>query len=329
MNFEQLFAAFSNTRVAILGDVMLDTYWWGSVDRISPEAPVPVVALKRKELRVGGAANVALNTASLGAKTTMISVIGADSDGEQLLQLLQEKNIDTQYIKAVANRVTTNKTRVMSRNQQMMRLDAEITTDIDPATEDIMLEQVKQCIATQQPQILILEDYNKGVLTPRIIKEVIALCKANGVVTAVDPKKKNFLAYQGVTIFKPNLKEVKEGLNLAVDTIDLSSLKEIHHSLQQHLQHEVSLITLSEKGVFYQDAGSHRIIPTHIRNIADVSGAGDTVIAVTSLCYAATKDMHLAAEMANIAGGLVCEEVGTAAINKERLLQECELLLGE
>lgn len=328
MNFEQLFAAFSNTRVAILGDVMLDTYWWGSVDRISPEAPVPVVALKRKELRVGGAANVALNTASLGAKTTMISVIGADSDGEQLLQLLQEKHIDTQYIKAVASRVTTNKTRVMSRNQQMMRLDAEITTDIDPATEDILLEQVKQCIATQQPQILILEDYNKGVLTPRIIKEVIALCKANGVVTAVDPKKKNFLAYQGVTIFKPNLKEVKEGLNLSVDTIDLSSLKEIHQSLQQHLQHEVSLITLSEKGVFYQDASSHRIIPTHIRNIADVSGAGDTVIAVTSLCYAATKDMHLAAEMANIAGGLVCEEVGTAAINKERLLQECELLLG-
>lgn len=328
MNFEQLFADFSKTRVAILGDVMLDTYWWGSVDRISPEAPVPVVALKRKELRVGGAANVALNTASLGAKTTMISVIGADSDGEQLLQLLQEKNIDTQYIKTAANRVTTNKTRVMSRNQQMMRLDAEITTDIDVATEDVLLAQVKLCIETQKPQVLILEDYNKGVLTPRIIREVIALCKEKNVITAVDPKKKNFLSYQGVTIFKPNLKEVKEGLNLLADTIDLSSLKQIHETLQQHLQHQVSLITLSEKGVFYQDESSHRIIPTHIRNIADVSGAGDTVIAVTSLCYAATKDMHLAAEMANIAGGLVCEEVGTAAINKERLLQECELLLG-
>lgn len=329
MNFEQLFADFSNTRVAILGDVMLDTYWWGSVDRISPEAPVPVVALKRKELRVGGAANVALNTASLGAKTTMIAVIGADADGEQLIQLLQEKNIDTQYIKKATNRVTTNKTRVMSRNQQMMRLDAEITTDIDTETENILLEQVKLCIEIQKPQVLILEDYNKGVLTPRIIKEVIALCKAKNIITAVDPKKKNFLAYHGVTIFKPNLKEVKEGLNLLTDTIDLSSLKQIHETLQQHLQHHISLITLSEKGVFYQDETAHRIIPTHIRNIADVSGAGDTVIAVTSLCYAATKDMHLAAEMANIAGGLVCEEVGTAAINKERLLQECELLLGE
>lgn len=328
MNFEHLFADFSNTRVAILGDVMLDTYWWGSVDRISPEAPVPVVALKRKELRVGGAANVALNTASLGAKTTMISVIGPDADGEQLIQLLKEKNIDTQYIKTADNRVTTNKTRIMSRNQQMMRLDAEITADIDTATEEVLLGQVKLCLETQQPQILILEDYNKGVLTPRIIHQVIALCKEKNVITAVDPKKKNFLSYQGVTIFKPNLKEVKEGLNLSVDTIDLSSLKHIHETLQQHLQHKVSLITLSEKGVFYQDETSHRIIPTHIRNIADVSGAGDTVIAVTSLCYAVTKDMHLAAEMANIAGGLVCEEVGTAAINKERLLQECELLLG-
>jgi D-glycero-beta-D-manno-heptose-7-phosphate kinase len=329
MNFEQLFADFTHIRVAILGDVMLDTYWWGSVDRISPEAPVPVVALKQKELRVGGAANVALNTASLGAKTTMISVIGADTDGEQLIQLLQAKNIDTQYIKPAAGRVTTNKTRIMSRNQQMMRLDAEMTTDIDMTTEDLLLEQVTACINTQQPQVLILEDYNKGVLTPRIIKEVISLCKTKDIVIAVDPKKKNFLAYQGVTIFKPNLKEVKEGLNLSVDTIDLPSLKTIHEALQQHLQHQVSLITLSEKGVFYQDENSHRIIPTHIRNIADVSGAGDTVIAVTSLCYAATKDMHLAAEMANIAGGLVCEEVGTAAINKERLLQECELLLGE
>ena len=329
MNFEQLFADFTRIRVAILGDVMLDTYWWGSVDRISPEAPVPVVALKQKELRVGGAANVALNTASLGAQTTMISVIGADTDGEQLIELLQAKNIDTQYIKPASGRVTTNKTRIMSRNQQMMRLDAEMTTDIDKATEDLLLQQVTACINTQQPQVLILEDYNKGVLTPRIIKEVISLCKAKGIVIAVDPKKKNFLAYQGVTIFKPNLKEVKEGLNLSVDTIDLSSLKTIHEALQQHLQHQVSLITLSEKGVFYQDETAHRIIPTHIRNIADVSGAGDTVIAVTSLCYAATKDMHLAAEMANIAGGLVCEEVGPAAINKERLLQECELLLGE
>lgn len=329
MNFEQLFAGFQSIRVAILGDVMLDTYWWGSVDRISPEAPVPVVALKNKELRVGGAANVALNTASLGAKTTMISIVGADSDGEQLLQLLKDKHIDTSYIRSVSNRVTTNKTRIMSRNQQMMRLDAEITTDIDTTTEDILIEQVKHCLDEQQPQVLIFEDYNKGVITERIIQTVTALCKERNVIIAVDPKKKNFLSYKDVTIFKPNLKEVKEGLNLLVDHIDLSSLQQIHERLQQHLHHQISLITLSEKGVFYQDETSHKIIPTHIRNIADVSGAGDTVIAVTSLCYAATRDMHLAAEMANIAGGLVCEQVGTAAIDRDKLLQECEILLGE
>ncbi len=329
MNFEQLFAGFQSIRVAIVGDVMLDTYWWGSVDRISPEAPVPVVALKNKELRVGGAANVALNTASLGAKTTMISIVGADADGEQLLQLLNDKHIDTSYIRSVNNRVTTNKTRIMSRNQQMMRLDAEITTDIDEATENILIEQVKNCLDQQQPQVLIFEDYNKGVITERIIHEVTALCKERKVIIAVDPKKKNFLSYKDVTIFKPNLKEVKEGLNLSVDHIDLSSLQQIHERLQQHLHHQISLITLSEKGVFYQDETSHKIIPTHIRNIADVSGAGDTVIAVTSLCYAATRDMHLAAEMANIAGGLVCEQVGTAAIDRNRLLEECEVLLGE
>lgn len=329
MNFEQLFTGFQSIRVAILGDVMLDTYWWGSVDRISPEAPVPVVALKNKELRVGGAANVALNTASLGAKTTMISILGADTDGEQLLQLLKDKHIDTSYIRSVSNRVTTNKTRIMSRNQQMMRLDAEITTDIDEATENMLIEQVKHCLEEQQPQVLIFEDYNKGVITERIIQTVTALCRERNVIIAVDPKKKNFLSYKDVTIFKPNLKEVKEGLNLSVDHIDLSSLQQIHQRLQQHLHHQISLITLSEKGVFYQDETSHKIIPTHIRNIADVSGAGDTVIAVTSLCYAATRDMHLAAEMANIAGGLVCEQVGTAAIDRDKLLQECEILLGQ
>lgn len=329
MNFAELFSNFSNSKVAIVGDVMLDTYWWGNVERISPEAPVPVVALKKKELRVGGAANVALNSVSLGAQTTIISIIGKDDDGKELLKLLETNHINTTHILLSDKRITTNKTRVMSRNQQMMRLDAEMTSDIDTELEDQLLQNVKEYFIAHKPDILIFEDYNKGILTPRVIAELIALCKKYNVVTSVDPKKKNFLAFKGVTIFKPNLKEVKEGLNLLVDTIDLSSLKGMHKALQQHLQHQISFITLSEKGVFYQQDDEMKIIPTHIRNIADVSGAGDTVIAVASLVYAATKNMHLAAEMANIAGGLVCEEVGTAPINKEKLLNECELLLGE
>jgi D-glycero-beta-D-manno-heptose-7-phosphate kinase len=167
------------------------------------------------------------------------------------------------------------------------------------------------------------------LLTEKVINKLIELCKEYNVVTTVDPKRKNFLAFKGVTIFKPNLKEVKEGLNLLTDSVTLGSLKEIHDKLHQHLGHQISLITLSEKGVFYRQGEEVKIIPTHIRSIADVSGAGDTVIAVASMVYAVSKNMHLAAEMANIAGGLVCEEVGTAAINKEKLLRECELLLGE
>jgi len=329
MDFTQLFADFADKKVAIVGDLMLDTYWWGSVDRISPEAPVPVVALKKKELRVGGAANVALNTASLGAQTTVFSVIGKDEDGEQLLRLLGESSINTSFVLSSANRITTNKTRIMSRNQQMMRLDAEITSDIDTDNENRLIEQVKALFKTSKPDILIFEDYNKGVLTARVIKELIQLCKEAGVVTSVDPKKKNFLSFKGVTIFKPNLKEVKEGLNLLIDTIDMHTLSAMHQGLQAQLQHEISFITLSEKGVFYQQGDEQKLIPTHVRNISDVSGAGDTVIAVASLVYAATHNMLLAAEMANIAGGLVCEEVGTAPINKEKLLHECEVLLGE
>ncbi len=328
MDFQQLFQDFTQIRVAVLGDVMLDTYWWGQVDRISPEAPVPVVALNKKEYRIGGAGNVALNTASLGAQTTMIAVIGDDADGTMLTNMLREAGIGVQTMLPTPERITTNKIRIIGRNQQMMRLDAEHTNDIDTGLEDRLLKLVEQHLQEVQPHILILEDYNKGVLTARVIREVIALCKQYGVITTVDPKKKNFLAYQGVDIFKPNLKEVKEGLNLSIPQINLQSLNTVHQSLHAALQHKYSFITLSEKGVFYQGEQQHALIPSHVRNIADVSGAGDTVIATASLVYAATKgNMDLAAKMANIAGGLVCEEVGTMAINRDKLLQECRLLL--
>ncbi|MDP1843631.1 MAG: PfkB family carbohydrate kinase, partial [Sediminibacterium sp.] len=253
MNFDQLFAGFNNTKVLIVGDVMLDTYWWGNVDRISPEAPVPVVALNKKELRVGGAANVALNTASLGANTAIISVIGKDSDGDELKALMEQNNIDTTGIISSTDRITTNKVRIMSRNQQMMRLDAEVTTDLDIVLEDQLIAAVTKYIHDHQPQILIFEDYNKGVLTPKVISSITAICNEKGVITAVDPKRKNFRTYKGVTLFKPNLKEVKDGLNLLIDQINLNTLNEIHQALLAQLHHQISFITLSEKGVFYQE----------------------------------------------------------------------------
>ncbi len=327
-DFDKLFADFSNLRVAVIGDVMLDTYWWGKVERISPEAPVPVVALSKKEYRIGGAGNVALNTISLGAETALFSVTGDDEDADILMGLMQEAHIDTKYMLRSNKRITTNKIRIISRNQQMMRLDAEITGYISEENEDHLVSNFKEFVKQYQPAVVIFEDYNKGVLSETLIKRIIEICKENNIVTAVDPKRKNFFSYKEADIFKPNLHEVKEALNLLIDEADLPALNNIHHELHQIIKHHISIITLSEKGIFIQKENFSRIIPAHVRNIADVSGAGDTVIGVASLVYASAKDVVLSAEVANIAGGLVCEQVGTAAINKERLYKECKALLG-
>jgi rfaE bifunctional protein kinase chain/domain len=337
-DFKKLFESFSTLKVGVIGDVMLDTYMWGQVDRISPEAPVPVVSLHHKEYRIGGAGNVALNCQSLGADVSVLSVAGDDSEAIILQELLESYCIDTSYLIKSTERITTNKTRIISRNQQMMRLDAEIIHDLKQEDEEILLEKVRHYIATDDPDIIIFEDYNKGVLTEKIIYEVIALCRQAGIITAVDPKRKNFFSYTGVDIFKPNMKEVKEAFNLLSEELNILELMDIHKRINDTLHHHISLITLSDKGVFYREneIGSFipsqpfnlpAIIPSHLRNIADISGAGDTVIAVASLVYAVTKNAHLMTEVANIAGGLVCEEVGTVAINKEKLLNECELLL--
>jgi rfaE bifunctional protein kinase chain/domain len=325
--FNQLFDGFATTKIGVVGDIMLDTYWWGGVDRISPEAPVPIVSLQRKEIRVGGAANVALNLRALGAPTTLFAVVGVDAESKELNALLKAEGIDTQYIHSSASRVTTNKVRIMGRNQQMMRLDHENTHDIDEAESKTLLDHFYAYVEKEQPALIILEDYNKGVLTPVIIQSIIAYCNQKGIPTAVDPKQKNFLAYQNCTLFKPNLKEVKEGLKMEIPTVDLANMQKVHQALQAALHHSISFITLSEHGVFYAQEKQQQLIPTHIRNIADVSGAGDTVIAVASLVYAYSKDMALAAEMANIAGGLVCELVGTAPIDKTLLAKEVEKLL--
>lgn len=328
VDFDKLFEEAAQLKVAVIGDVMLDTYWWGHVERISPEAPVPVVAVDKKEYRIGGAGNVALNVVAMGAQVYALTVMGQDDDGQLLTQLLAAKNINTAYIVRSADRVTTNKIRIISRNQQMMRLDAETTQDIHGTQEAALLQTFTQLIATDKPDVVILEDYNKGVLTPTVIQQVIALCQQHGIITTVDPKRKNFFAYQGVDIFKPNLKEIKEAFNVIVDGVDTHLLQQMHQLLTEKLQHRISFITLSERGVFYQQGDNAAIIPPHLRNIADVSGAGDTVIAVASLIYAAAKDAALMAAVANIAGGLVCEEVGTAAIDRERLLGECKRLMG-
>jgi D-glycero-beta-D-manno-heptose-7-phosphate kinase len=326
-NFQELFSKFRDIRIGVVGDVMLDTYMWGHVDRISPEAPVPVVLIDKKEQRIGGAGNVALNLQSLGAHAFVLTVRGDDEDGRELEALFTSKKINTGYSISSKERITTNKTRIISRNQQMMRLDAEMTTDLTDAEEKKLLSAVQSFIKNERPHLIILEDYNKGVLTEEIIQEVIGVCKEAGVLVAVDPKRKNFFAYKGVDIFKPNLKEVKDGLNLLINDVNDDVLADIHTQLNKQLSHKISFITLSEKGVYYNDGNKATVIPSHVRAVSDVSGAGDTVIAVAALVYATTGNVQLMAEMANIAGGLVCEEVGTVAINSDRLQRECELLL--
>ena len=324
---EELFNDLKSLKVGVIGDVMLDTYIWGKVDRISPEAPVPIVSLDHKEQRIGGAGNVAINCSSLGARVFLLGITGNDDEADELEQLLKEKMIDTTGLTRSAKRTTTNKTRILSRNQQMLRFDAEITNDLNKDDETALLKQLSNFIEHEDPNVLIFEDYNKGVLTEKVIEEAINLCRASGVIIAVDPKRKNFFNYKNVDIFKPNMKEVQEGLNLLFESNDLYTLRNVHEHLQKLLQHRVSLITLSEKGIFYQHLQNAAIIPSHLRNVSDVSGAGDTVIAVAAMVYAVTKNAHLMAEIANIAGGLVCEEVGTAAVDREKLLRECELLL--
>lgn len=313
---------FSHLHVVVVGDVMLDIYRWGEVERISPEAPVPVVAIHKSESRLGGAANVALNCKSLGAKVTLASVTGADDDAKLLLHLLKEQGIGTDLIQQSADRITTTKTRILSRNQQMVRLDAERSDELNIKDEHAFIDATLRFLQIQKPDIVIFEDYNKGVLKENIIHKITGHCKSLGIITAVDPKLRNFLAYRNVDIFKPNLKEVREGLHIPLQQIDEAAMQQVHDLLYKQLQHRISFITLSEKGVYFNNGTESKILPSHRRNIADVSGAGDTVIAVAAMVYVITRDVERMAEWANIAGGLVCEEVGVVPINKEKFVAE-------
>lgn len=324
----KLFKNMSRLHVVVVGDVMLDNYWWGDVERISPEAPVPVVKLRKREARMGGAANVAMNCKALGARVALASVAGNDHEGHMLRDMAEQEGIDTSLLILSGERITTTKTRVMSRSQHILRMDDELNDELSTKDEHPFLDKLLKYLQIQKPDVLIFEDYNKGVLKENIIARTIAHCRELGMVVAVDPKKDNFLAYIGVTIFKPNIKEVKEGLNIPLNTINKATMDKVHKELKTILQHDITFVTLSEKGVYYGSSSSE-VIPSHMRTIADVSGAGDTVIATASIVYALTKDPILMAKMSNIAGGLVCEELGVVPVNKKRLMEESMKLLSD
>ncbi len=227
-DLDKIFQDIAKLKVAVVGDVMLDTYWWGNVDRISPEGPVPVVAVTKKEMRIGGAGNVGLNVRALATNVAILSVIGKDDEGKQLKNLLQNNKIDTRFILLSDKRMTTNKIRIIGRNQQMMRLDAERSNDLENAEEEQLIKHLEQYIQSEKPQVIILQDYNKGVLTERVITKVIELCNQNGIISTADPKRKNFFAYKNIALFKPNLKEVKESLHILSEEVNKDLLSEIH-----------------------------------------------------------------------------------------------------
>ncbi len=312
---------FQHLKVLIVGDVMIDRYMTGKVSRISPEAPVPVLDWQNTENRLGGAANVALNIKALGAIPYLVGIAGDDEDGLLFRALLATENIENQHIILVGERPTTVKTRVLASGQQLLRLDQETTEDVDINTEDILLIKMKYLIEKVGIDVIIFQDYNKGLLTKSMIEQLSKMAKKHNIPTCVDPKKKNFWAYKGVTLFKPNLKEIREAMQEKLDT-DLKDMKKASTFIKKQLNNDMTLITLSEKGLFIEQGDICEIHATKPRNIADVCGAGDSVISVVALALAAKVSMSDIALLANLAGGLVCEEIGVVPIRLEKLEAE-------
>lgn len=315
---------FNGLKVLVVGDVMIDAYYFGKVDRISPEAPVPVVAVQQKENRLGGAANVAMNLVALGAKPIVCSVVGNDAEGNNLVQLFQEHGIGTDGIVKSDNRVTTVKLRVISQATQMLRIDTEDTKSINETESNELVSRIHKLL--DAADVLIFEDYDKGVLTKENIGLIMLEAKKKKIPVVVDPKKRNFAYYQGADLFKPNLKELKDGLKIDFDEDDTAEFELAITKMMEQMHLSNAMITMSEKGVMITNGKAFHYIPAHIRKIADVSGAGDTVISVIALCLALKMDIQQAAALANLAGGLVCEEVGVVPIDKNKLQQELEEL---
>lgn len=324
-----LFDLFNEKKIMIIGDIMLDVYMKGKVERISPEAPVPIVSVTEKFSRLGGAANVAQNLKALNAEPILCSVIGNDEKSKDLLELMREQNMNISGIVKSSERITTRKVRIISNNAQMLRVDTEDTFDLTEKEYNSLIKNIHEIIINENIDAIILQDYNKGVLTEKLIKETIEIANKNNIPVGVDPKKKNFLSYQNVTFFKPNLKELKEGTGITSKDDSIEEILKSVDSLHEKLNCRFIMTTLSERGVLIKDyeTDTYHHIPAHLRKIADVSGAGDTVLSVAMLCLVCNQNAYNIAALSNLAGGLVCEELGAIPINKERLLEESKKIL--
>lgn len=310
----------TSLQILVLGDLMIDQYLWGKMDRISPEAPVPIVDVQQRERRLGGAANAALNLQALGATCTLCGVIGEDPQGQFLHQMGAEKGLDMSLVVTQADRKTTQKTRVICSGQQVLRVDDEVRDPIPSTLAEKVWKQLSSRLHTFDG--IVFSDYDKGFLNRPLIQKIIKAASQAGIPTMVDPKFRNFWAYEGCTLFKPNLKELNEGFGVVLQKNDFKGIERAIAQLQARMPHSHSLITLSEYGVLWANkTGSAQQFPAYRREIIDVSGAGDAVMAVAALGIAGGFTVSEASQLANIAGGLVCEEVGVVPIRPERLLQ--------
>ncbi len=322
----ELFESFSKKNILVVGDVMVDAYLYGNVARISPEAPVPIVDISERIYRLGGAANVALNLKSLGATPYLCSVVGNDEKGKLILDLMREKELFTQAIVHSNERRTTLKYRIIGNKSQMLRVDEEDLNALNETEQGALLQIICNLLDNNKIDAIIFEDYDKGVLTAKNINTIVNWAIQRNIVVTVDPKKRNFGHYQGVTLFKPNLKELKEGVHCEESVLSLETIQQMMKDFAQNSQIHYLFTTLSENGVAMYDCEQDKFYhyPAYLRKISDVSGAGDTVIAVATLCILAGISPELTAQIANLSGGIVCEYAGVVPVSLSQLKSEIE-----
>jgi len=320
MSIATALQAFEGAKVLVIGDIILDIYIYGSVDRISPEAPIPILNHKNTRNALGGAANVAANLRGLGAEVYLVSIVGEDDEAAYLATMLDLEEISHDLI-PLANRPTTSKSRVISGSHQLLRIDHETTEEINPDEKDKLNIRLTEVMNAFQPSIIVLEDYNKGMLTPATISFLISMAAGLKIPVVVDPKKTNFFSYTGCTLFKPNYKECAQQMPFVLKP-ELESLQQADQYIRAQLKNNITMITLAEHGIYISDGEKSLIAPTEIRKVADVSGAGDTVTAIATFGVMQALSLESIADLANKAAGLVCAKPGVYAIHKEELIQD-------
>jgi len=317
---KEKFSQFKNQHILVIGDAMVDHYIYGSSDRVSPEAPVPIVLVNKEEHKLGGAANVAANIAKLGATVSLCSIAGNDKDGAILKKKVSQLGIDNKDIVLLKGRKTTVKTRVLSKNQQLIRIDSEDTAEIDNKTAKVLQERIEGIIDSSNVNAVVLQDYNKGMLNPVFVENLIDICKQKNIPVVVDPKKDNLNAFKHCTLFKPNLIEVEAMVGRSVNPININQLNKAAAEIFKQLENDIVVITLSEHGIYFcEKNGQGEIIKQKSMQVADVSGAGDTVISALALGIATSMDLKDNVALANLAAGYVCQLLTVEPITNEAL----------